>query len=153
MTDRMSAAEWRKSVGAPPPGDDLVRFRSEDEFQSAVVRWLDALDWIDEVFVFHPANGGKRSLITAVILQRMGVRPGVGDLCLMRSGGRAVWLELKHGAGRQSDAQKDFERTCERLGHPYALARTFDEVVAALASFGVRYREPLAARRIREGER
>lgn len=151
MTERLSAAEWRKHVGAPPPGDDLVRFRSEDEFQSTVIRWLDALDWIDEVFVFHPANGGKRSLITAAILQRMGVRPGVGDLCLMLGGGRVAWLELKLGTGQQSDAQKDFARICKRLGHPYAVAWTFDEVVAALTSFGVRYREPLAARLIREG--
>lgn len=149
----MSAAEWRKSVGAPPPGSDLVRFRSETEFQAAVVRWLDALDFVDEIFAFHPANGGKRDRITAALLQGMGVRPGVADLGILLGAGRMAWLELKHESGRQSEAQRAFAATCKRLGHPYAVAYTFDEVAAALASFGVRYREPLAARRIREGER
>lgn len=153
MTDRMSAAEWRKSVGAPPPGSDLVRFRSETEFQTAVVRWLDALDFVDEIFAFHPANGGKRDRVTAAIFQAMGVRPGVADLGFMLGSGRFAWLELKHADGKPSDAQRDFAATCKRLGHPYAVARTFEEVAAALASFGVRYREPLAARMIREGKR
>lgn len=157
---RMSAADYRKSVGQSPPGSDLVRFKSEDHFQSTVVQWLDLLEFRKgEIFAFHPANGGKRSLITAAILQRMGVRPGVGDLCFLQRAdpqstpprSAVSFLELKMPDGKPSKDQKAFAAICRRLGIPYLIARTFDEVAAALASFGVRYQEPMAARLIRGG--
>lgn len=150
-TERMSAADWRREMGQAPPGADIVRFKSESQFQAAVVSWFDALILEDPVFLFHCPNGAKRDRVTAAILQSMGVRPGVADLGIMLPESRIAWLELKIGDGKPSQVQKDFAKVCKRLAHPYAVARTFDEVVAALASFGVRYREPVAARRIREG--
>lgn len=149
---RMSAADYRKSVGQPPPGSDLVRFKSESQFQAAVVSWFDALILEDPIFLFHCPNGAKRDRVTAAILQGMGVRPGVADLGFLLPRGQVAWLELKMPDGKPPSAvQREFAARCRALAHPYAVARTFDEVVTALASFGVRYREPLAARLIREG--
>ncbi|MEO8276253.1 MAG: VRR-NUC domain-containing protein [Thermoanaerobaculia bacterium] len=146
-----SAADYRKSLGLSPPGSDLVRFRSETEFQTTVVRWWDALELVEEAFMFHPANGGKRDLVTAAILQAMGVRPGVADLGFLLPRGRMAWLELKQPAGKASEAQKRFAALCRRLDHPHAIAKSFEEVAAALASFGICFREPWAARKVREG--
>jgi hypothetical protein len=151
MSARMSAADYRREMGQAPPGSDLVRFKSESQFQAAVVSWWDSLLLADPVYLLHVPNGGKRDRVTAAILQSMGVRPGVADLGFMLPRARMAWLELKVGDGKPSQVQKDFAARCKRLAHPYAVARTFDEVVAALASFGVRYREPVAARLIREG--
>lgn len=148
--DRMTAAAYRKAIGVPPPGDDRVRFRSESEFQAAVVSWWDQLHVDGDPFLFHIPNGGKRDRVTAAILVGQGVRPGVADLGLMLPGNRTAWIELKIDRGKPSPAQIEFAATCARLRHWYTVCWTFDDVTAALAALGVTYTEPLAARRIRE---
>jgi hypothetical protein len=37
-----------------------------------------------------------------------------------------VWVETKSPTGRQSDAQKEFQRTVEAAGHQYMLVRDVD---------------------------
>jgi hypothetical protein len=64
-----------------------------------------------------------------------GLQAGAADLCVMLPGGRVAWLELKTAVGRQSIAQKGFEAKCRRLDHPYAVARTLDEAIAALTQW------------------
>lgn len=149
----MKAADYRRLQGLPPPGADRLpqhRYRTEAEFQAAVVRWWDALQFVDPApFLFHVPNGGKRDYLTAAILQGMGVRRGVADLGLLLPGGRTAWLELKHGDGTPSDAQKVFRRRCAELGHQHAYASSFDQVLEALRLFGVGFAEPLEACRIR----
>lgn len=151
-TPTMSAAEYRKLTGQAPPGADRVRFRTESEFQGAVVSWWDQLTLDDPApFLFHVPNGGKRDRVTAAILVGQGVRPGVADLGLMLPAGRFAWIELKTEDGKPSPQQIGFAARCLRLGHAYTVARTFADVTVALAAAGVRYSEPIAARLIREG--
>lgn len=138
-------------MGLPPPGDDqsAPRFASETAFQIAVVRWWNALEILDGSFLFHCPNGGKRDILTASIMQSMGVRRGVADLVIIRPAGNVNWLELKHGDGKLSKDQLEFERTCKRLGHEYRWASTFAGVVDAFRDFKLPYGETLAARLIR----
>lgn len=151
----MRAADYRRAMGLAPPGADRLpryRYRTEGEFQAAVVRWWDELELGKPApLLFHVPNGGKRDYLTAAILKGMGVRPGVADLGLLLPNGRTAWLELKHGDGRPSESQKDFRRRCDALGHAYAIAASWPDVVAALAQFGVTYRETPRARQIRLG--
>ena len=112
----------------------------EDILQMQVARFLQiaapALCW------FHPANGGYRNPREAKKLKDMGVKPGVADLALILPDARAAFIELKVGKNRQTDTQKDFQAECERIGAPYAVCRSLDEVETTLRGWGV----PLRAR-------
>lgn len=112
----------------------------EDVLQMQVARFLQiaapALCW------FHPANGGYRNPREAKKLKDMGVKPGVADLALILPDARAAFIELKVGKNKQTDTQKDFQAECERIGAPYAVCRSLDEVETTLRGWGV----PLRAR-------
>ena len=81
------------------------------------------------------ANAGHRSLRMGARMKAEGLQAGAADLLVMLPGGKVAWLELKTSTGRQSIAQKGFEAKCKRLDHPYALARTLDEAIAALTQW------------------
>ncbi len=53
--------------------------------------------------------------------------PGIADLYALRNG-RALWLEIKTGKGRQSDAQKAFEPSIKQAGGEYYLVRSLDDI-------------------------
>lgn len=89
-----------------------------------------------DVYCFAIPNAGRRSLRVGALMKAEGLRAGVADVCVMLSDGRVRWLETKRGKGRQSNAQKGFQAICERLGHHYAIAKSFDEAVAILEFWG-----------------
>ena len=43
-----------------------------------------------------------------------------------------VWIELKAANGKQSELQKSFQAKVEAEGHSYILARTLEDIEAAL---------------------
>ena len=43
-----------------------------------------------------------------------------------------LWIEVKSSAGKQSEFQKSFQQQVEREGHRYVLARSIEDVAAAL---------------------
>jgi hypothetical protein len=119
----MKAADYRK------------RATSEHRLQALV---LEALQFraVKDAFWFAVPNAGKRSFAVATRMRKEGMQAGVADLCVMLSGGRTIWLELKTPKGRQSPAQKNFQNICNRLSHVYILARSFDEAIDSLQAFG-----------------
>jgi hypothetical protein len=155
--ESISAAEYRRRMGQPPPGADRSSaeppFASETAFQIAVVRWWDALEILDGSYLVAIPNGGKRTKVEAAILVGMGVRAGVADLCIMMADGQAAWIELKHDKGTLSPAQREFKARCAKLLHRYFVAWTFADVVSALDQFGVEYVEGMDAFRIRTQRR
>ena len=74
-------------------------------------------------------NGGYRPKKVAAELKAEGVLAGVSDLMVMRAcgGDHGLWIEMKTPKGRQSEAQKEFEKNATDEGYAYALCRTFDE--------------------------
>lgn len=113
---------------------------------------LDAL-W------FAVPNGGQRSRIEAAIMAGLGVKPGIGDLCLIwqrheyGDGGfidvSAVgFIELKAlgGKPRLRAEQAAFARDCGRYGIRYGIAQSLDEVDALLAAWGVPRRRDITGR-------
>lgn len=82
---------------------------------------------------FAIPNGEARSPRTGARLKRMGVKRGVGDLCLILPGaGTAAFLELKSAKGRTSPEQRAFRDLIEGAGGRYALANTIEGVTAIL---------------------
>lgn len=43
-----------------------------------------------------------------------------------------IWIEVKSATGKQSELQKSFQKQVEEHGHLYVLARSIDDVEAAL---------------------
>ena len=69
---------------------------------------------------------GKRFMRTADIT-------GIADIIGLLPDGRFLAVECKSGAGRQSQAQRDFQADVERNNGRYILARSVDDVMKALA--------------------
>ncbi len=110
---------------------DLLRFNAGDG-----VVWL------------HIANERRTTPREGAYLKRMGVRAGVADFLIISSGWyegasgyfeeppSICWLELKTTKGKQSAAQKQFQKDVEIIGCEYALARSVDEAAAVLKQWG-----------------
>ena len=124
-----------------PAAAPHARKHPEQDLQKAVIELLDAalpLDWR----AVHVPNGGWRSKIEAGILKAMGVRPGFPDLALIgrdRIRDRLVVIELKAKGkgGRLSEAQEEWRDWFLRLGIPWFLCRSIEDVIAACEDAGV----------------
>jgi hypothetical protein len=69
-------------------------------------------------------------------LKRMGLRHGVADIVIVWHG-LAHFLELKIATGKQSPAQIEFMDNCDRLGIPYAVARSFEEAQKIIREWAI----------------
>jgi hypothetical protein len=106
---------------------------TEGQIHEACVEWLELVAPENFIF-FHPANGEPRHPAVAARLKRMGVKPGVSDLVFVWDG-QVLFVEIKSGKGRQSLAQKDFERRVSLAGFAYVLVRSLDEFRLAVGTF------------------
>jgi len=78
----------------------------------------------------------KGGLARMARFKRMGLRPGVADLVIVKNG-RIYFLELKSETGRQSEIQKKFQNDAIGVGADYALAHNLDEAIYALKIWGI----------------
>jgi len=110
----------------------------ESTLQIHCVKWLNLAYPKLAPLCFAIPNGHKRSKITAAILKREGVRAGVADLFFAKAKyldiNNSKWLdkhglfiEMKVGKGKQTDAQLAFEKAVTEQGYAYRVVRTFDE--------------------------
>ena len=79
-------------------------------------------------------NGG--GLARMARFRKMGMCPGWADLTIIREG-KAYLLELKTPKGVLSDKQKAFRADAITAGAEYAVARTLEQAVGALAIWGI----------------
>ncbi len=90
--------------------------------------------------VHHCANevteAGPRGARRQAILVGMGVHPGFADLMVLCEG-RVLFLELKAPKGRLSDDQVVFRDAVLAQGFGWALVRSLDEALGALADHGL----------------
>ena len=75
-----------------------------------------------------PNEAAGRSKITQMQLVTMGLKRGVADLVLLHPAGTVTFLEVKAEKGKQSDAQKAFQRRVEEHGLNYYVVRSVEEV-------------------------
>ena len=101
------------------------RQHGESDFQKAVVRFLRN----QNIYCFSVPNAGKVPLTVGRYLKAEGSLAGVSDIIILLPR-RAVFVVFKNpdGTGRQSDAQKDFQRNVEALGFEYLLWDSWAQV-------------------------
>jgi len=89
--------------------------------------------------IHHCANEvtepGPRGAKRQAILVGMGVHAGFADLMVLRDG-RVLLLELKSLKGKLSPAQEAFRDAVLAQGFGWALVRTLDDALGALADQG-----------------
>jgi hypothetical protein len=78
---------------------------------------------------------GSRGAKRQAILVGMGVHPGFADLVVLCDG-RVLFLELKSLKGRLSPAQEEFRDAVLAQGFGWALVRSLDDALGALADHG-----------------
>lgn len=104
------------------PNSRQLMKRSEYDIHVATVDYLHALGPKLKSHFFHVPNEGRHTVKYRVKLKRLGVKAGVPDLLFVLPGGRLGCVELKSDKGRQSKAQKEFEKrvsimTCRMCWH------------------------------------
>ena len=110
----------------------------EADLQRAVVQ---ALRFVlpHSAIIHHCANEvtepGPRGAKRQAILVGMGVHPGFADLMVLCDG-RVLFLELKSLKGRLSPSQEAFRDAVLAQGFGWALVRSLDEALGALAAHG-----------------
>ena len=100
--------------------------------------------------IHHCANEvtepGPRGAKRQAILVGMGVHPGFADLMVLCDS-RVLFLELKSLKGRLSPNQEAFRDTVLAQGFGWALVRSVDDALGALAHNGFTSRAQLPVRR------
>ena len=104
---------------------------SEAMIQAKIVKFLQ----LNKIFCFSVPNelagGGKNAKIRTGRFVSLGLKKGVADLILWL-GPETIYMEVKTPTGRQSDAQKRFQKRCEDSGRRYVVVRSVEEVKSFL---------------------
>jgi hypothetical protein len=122
----------------------------EADLQRAIVQALRTVLPKGSI-VHHSANevagGDRRSRLRQAMLVGMGVHPGFADLIVL-SGGRVLFLEVKSPTGRLRPEQRAFREEVQAQGFGWALVRSLDDALGALADHGftTRLAQPVAPR-------
>ncbi|PKP62914.1 MAG: nuclease [Alphaproteobacteria bacterium HGW-Alphaproteobacteria-8] len=115
------------------------RSTPEADLQRAVVQALRFALPRDAI-IHHCANEvsepGPRGAKRQAILVGMGVHAGFADLMVL-SDGRVLFLELKAPKGRLRPTQETFRDTVCAQGFGWALVRSVDDALGALADHGL----------------
>lgn len=106
---------------------------NEDQLQAKCFKWFDNTFPLERKMLFAVPNGGER--VSRKIngqwvnegnkLKAMGVIPGVADMILVTD--EVTFIEMKFGAGTQSDDQKKFMAGVRARGHDYRVIYSFEE--------------------------
>ena len=120
--------------------------REEQAMQRTLVEFAQYLPKIRDA-IYHVPNGGKRGKVEAAILKGMGVRAGVSDLHipvpvlhrpLRGDEALGLWIELKAGKGRLSQAQADWIRYMHTLGYDAHVIDNLDRGMELLRNYNSR---------------
>ena len=126
------------------------RTTPEADAQRAIVQALRFALPRDAI-VHHCANevteAGPRGARRQAILVGMGVHSGFADLIVI-SGGRVLFLEVKSPSGRLRKSQEVFRDTVVTQGFGWALVRTVDDALGALADNSFTSRVQIMGRRV-----
>ena len=109
--------------------------RPEQELQIGVANMLRVSLPADCFWTFIN-NGMGRSKAEGGIAKAMGQRAGVPDLLFVYRG-RALFIEMKAGKGKESPTQIECHGLLAMAGAPVATCRSVDEVIFTLKGWGV----------------
>lgn len=123
MTYQQLVEHQRRTPQRRRPDDE------EHRIQCACVNWFRLQYPTHASALFAVPNGGRRDRVSGAKLKAEGVLPGVSDLILLiaRGGYHALLIEMKTEKGKQSPAQRDWQREMESRGYRYIVCHSFDE--------------------------
>ena len=104
----------------------------EDRLQISVAGYLDLALPAGAAW-FHVANQRQTSARMGAKLKRMGVKPGVPDICIIWRG-RSIFIELKTPKGRTSPAQEAVMSALTMAGAVVNVCRSLEDVQGFLAT-------------------
>lgn len=125
----------------PPKQQKNAGHPHEEAFQVETAAYLDAALPMPGAWWCHIPNQGmfastRQILSAGARFKRQGLKAGAPDNLIVWDG-RTFFVELKSKTGRISDAQKIVIPAIESAGAPVAVARTLEEVAAALTAWGI----------------
>lgn len=98
--------------------------------QQEAIEQIKVIQYCDlrKLPVYHVPNGGSRNKLEAANLKRQGVRAGVPDLCfpVALRGYHGMYIEMKAGKNKTTDAQDDWLELLQRNGYYVAVCYGFD---------------------------
>ena len=109
----------------------------EHRLQCACVRWFRLAYPKHRHNLFAVPNGGYRTPATAAKIKAEGALPGVSDLILLiaRGGYHGLLFEMKTDKGRQSEAQREWQRLIEADGYKYVVVRSIEEFIKVVEAY------------------
>lgn len=116
----------RKGLG----NEDLLH----KQFASLMKKYED-FNKLNSVWYSYDASGENRALKTGALLKAKGLKPGKSDYefkIIKKNIAHHIYLEFKTDKGRQSESQKDFEKTCFAANEHYYIVRSVKEAVDVL---------------------
>ena len=117
------------------PRAPKIKGPSEHVIQSRLMGHLDyALK--PELEIRAIPNGGLRKKSVAIKLKAEGVKSGTPDLFVALPQGKVGWLEMKTDVGSLSQEQKNFRDKVVLLGHLWGMARSVEEALIILTTWG-----------------
>ena len=135
-------AVWRNKHGEdiPVPPKPKKRDNEESRAQASVIVWWHHTCHgfgLPECALFSIPNGGWRSVVTAAILKREGLRRGVSDLFLMvpRSNLSGCFVEMKKEKGVVSDEQRDFISAAGALGYATNVCYSAEQAITVIKRY------------------
>lgn len=97
---------------------------TEDQIQQQIVIYYRNLF---KGLIFSVPNGGTRNILEAKKLKSTGLMPGVADLIILKPNAEIIFIEVKTTIGKQSEAQKLFQKKVQDLGFEYYIVRSLYE--------------------------
>ena len=112
---------------------------SEHDEQKKLFQWarLSEGRWPELALLFAIPNGGKRHIAVARKLKAEGVKAGVPDICLPvgRGGWNALYIELKHGRNKATQAQAKWIADLSAYGNRAEVAYEFEGAKALIEDY------------------
>lgn len=112
---------------------------AEAQHQTALMAWANRNRryYPELCLLYHVPNGGKRDSKEAANLKRQGVKAGVPDLCLpvARCGYHGLYIELKVGNNKQTQAQKEWQYLLNGQGYLSVVCYGFYEAAEVLEKY------------------
>lgn len=131
MTFQQLVEHQRRNKTRKRPDDE------EHRLQCACVNWFRLQYPAHATALFAVPNGGRRDRVSGAKLKAEGVLPGVSDLILLLPRGRhhGLLIEMKTERGKQSQAQRDWQRDMVHRGYKYLVIRSIDEFIDMVTDY------------------
>ena len=109
----------------------------ESDMQAACVSWFRMQYPNYASLLYAIPNGGKRGVITAVIMKREGVVSGMPDLCLAvpKHQYHGAYIEMKVSPNKPSDRQAEQMRALSQQGYYCKVVYSKEEFIKVVNEY------------------